>query len=310
MKLLFMGTPDFAREQLTAIVEAGYEVAAVVTQPDRQKGRGKELQMPSVKEYALSKSIPVFQPEKVKDKGAVETLRGFGADLFVVAAFGQLLSEEILQMPPLGCINIHASLLPKYRGASPIQWAIINGDEKTGITIQQMAKTLDTGDMLFKKEVLIDKKETGQSLHDKLSAAGAALLVEALPLIEQGILSPEKQVDAEATYVSVLKKELGYIDFSGKAAEIERLIRGLNSWPSAYTYLNGKVLKLWEADVCQGERAYECGHIEKVDKDGIYIGTGSGLLKVTSLQLEGKKRLGVAEFLRGCPLEKGTKLGK
>ena len=217
MKIVYMGTPDFAVAPLEAIIRAGHEVAAVVTQPDKQKGRGKEVQMTPVKECALKHGIPVFQPVKIKDPEAVNKLWEYAADIFVVVAFGQLLSEEILTMPKFGCVNIHASLLPAYRGAAPIQWVILNGEKETGVTIQQMAKGLDTGDMLMKKKVTIDPKETGESLHDKLMVAGAELLVEALPLIEAGKLIPEKQGDSPTCYASKLTKAMGLIDWQKDA---------------------------------------------------------------------------------------------
>lgn len=234
MKIVFMGTPDFAVGALEAIVQAGHQVSAVVTQPDKPKGRGKEVQMTPVKQCALKYDIPVFQPVKIKTPEAIEELRKFEADVFVVAAFGQILSEEILNMPKFGCINIHASLLPKYRGAAPIQWVILNGETETGITIMQMDKGLDTGDMLMKCVVPIDAKETGESLHDKLCEAGAKLIVEALPKIENGELTPVKQQEEEATYVTTLQKSLGHIDWTKDAVSIDRLIRGLNSYQCVY----------------------------------------------------------------------------
>lgn len=314
MKIVFMGTPDYAVSALEAIIQAGYEVSAAVTQPDKPRGRGKGIQMPPVKQCALKYGIPVFQPVKVKEPEAVERLREYGADLFVVAAFGQILSEEILTMPKYGCINIHASLLPKYRGASPIQWAILNGETETGITIMQMAKGIDTGDILMKCAVPIDRKETGESLHDKLCAAGAELIVKALPEIGNGNLKPEKQKEEDATYVTLLKKSMGQIDWSEDAVWIDRLVRGLNPWPSAYTVYQGRTLKIWECEpedcVPDGTDSGTAGRIEKVTKDAFYVRTGKGLLKVLQVQPEGKKRMQVKDFLLGYPLEEGTVLGK
>ena len=314
MKIVFMGTPDFAVGALEAIVQAGHQVTAVVTQPDKPKGRGKEVQMTPVKQCALKYDIPVFQPVKIKAQEAVEELRKYEADIFIVAAFGQILSEEILTMPRFGCVNIHASLLPKYRGAAPIQWVILNGEKETGITIMQMDKGLDTGDMLLKCVVPIDEKETGETLHDKLCEAGAKLIVEALTKIEKGEIEPEKQKEEEASYVTMLKKSLGHIDWSKDAAEIERLVRGLNSWPSAYTYYNKKTLKIWESESVEGKNANgadtRAGSIEKVEKDAFYVRTGKGLLKVTEVQLEGKKRMKVKDFLLGYPLTEGILLGE
>ncbi len=309
MKIVFMGTPDFAVGALEALVRAGHVICAVVTQPDKPKGRGKEVQMSPVKQCALQYNIPVFQPVKIREPEAVETLQGYGAELFVVAAFGQILTEEILKMPKFGCINIHASLLPKYRGASPIQWAILNGDRETGVTIQQMAKGIDTGDMLLKCVVPVDGKETAESLHDKLRDAGADMAVRVIPLIERGELEPEKQKEEDATYVTVLKKSFGHIDWSKDAVSIDRLVRGLNPWPSAYTYYHGKTLKIWECEPTDGKEgmreAGEAGSVAGVEKDAVYVRTGNGLLKVTQVQLEGKRRMGVKDFLLGCPLEEG-----
>lgn len=313
MKLVFMGTPDFAVGALEAIVAAGHEVAAVVTQPDKPKGRGKEMQMTPVKACALQYGIPVLQPKKVREPEEIEKLSQFGADIFVVAAFGQILPEEILRLPKFGCVNIHASLLPKYRGAAPIQWAILNGEKETGITIMQMDKGLDTGDMLLKRVVPIGEKETGESLHDKLCRAGAELIVEALPKIERGELTPEKQKEEEACYVGMLKKSLGRIDWTGDAASIDRLVRGLNSWPSAYTYYHKKNLKIWESEPVEdspNEEKARAGCVERVEKDAFYVRTGDGLLKVTQVQLEGKRRMPVKDFLLGYPLEEGLAFGE
>lgn len=307
MKIIYMGTPDFSVAPLEAILQAGHEVTAVVTQPDKQKGRGKEVQMTPVKECALKHGILVLQPVKIKEPEAVAELKKYPADIFVVAAFGQLLTEEILNMPKFGCINIHASLLPAYRGAAPIQRVIINGEEKTGVTIQQMAKGLDTGDMLLKKEVIIDPKETGGSLHDKLSAAGAELIVEALLKIEKGEVVPEKQDDALSCYAKKLDKAMGLIDFDQSAVSIERLIRGLNPWPSAYTLYKGKTLKIWEADVVPLEKKEEPGTVVFVAKDFFDIATKEGALRVKSLQLEGKKKVAVKDFLLGYEIVCGMK---
>ena len=307
MKIIYMGTPDFSVAPLEAILQAGHEVTAVVTQPDKQKGRGKEVQMTPVKECALSHGIPVLQPVKIKEPEAAAELKKYPADIFVVAAFGQLLTEEILNMPKFGCINIHASLLPAYRGAAPIQRVIINGEEKTGVTIQQMAKGLDTGDMLLKKEISIDPKETGGSLHDKLSVAGAELIVEALSKIEKGEVVPEKQDDALSCYAKKLDKAMGLIDFDQNAVSIERLIRGLNPWPSAYTLYKGKTLKIWEADVVPLEKKEEPGTVVFVAKDFFDIATKEGALRVKSLQLEGKKKVAVKDFLLGYEIVCGMK---
>lgn len=320
MKIVFMGTPDFAVSALEAILEAGHQVKAVVTQPDKPKGRGKALQVTPVKACALEHGIPVFQPVKVREKEAVETLRSYGADVFVVAAFGQILSEEILTMPKYGCVNIHASLLPKYRGAGPIQWAILNGEEKTGVTIMQMDRGIDTGDMLMKTEVVIDPRETGDSLHDKLAEAGAKLIVEALPKIERGELIPEKQRDEDSCYAKMLHKSMGQIDWRLSAKKLDCLIRGLLSWPGAYTGFRGKNLKIWEAEAVSTDRfalwqetaeAVDVapGMVVGVEKEAFYVAAGEGVLKILAVQPEGKKRMAVKDFLLGYQIRNGEQLG-
>ena len=247
MKIIFMGTPDFSVGTLEALIEAGHEVCLVVTQPDKPKGRGKEMQPTPVKAAAMKHGIPVYQPKKIRDPECVEELRKYQADVMVVIAFGQILPKSILEMTPYGCINVHASLLPKYRGAAPIQWAIINGESVTGVTTMQMDEGLDTGDMIQKTEVEITPDETGESLHDKLAAAGAALCVETLKAVETHTATFEKQGESPTAYARMLDKKLGNIDWSRSAVEIERLVRGLNSWPSAYTHWDGKVMKIWKA---------------------------------------------------------------
>ncbi|MBQ8591918.1 MAG: methionyl-tRNA formyltransferase [Lachnospiraceae bacterium] len=311
MKIVFMGTPDFAVDALEAIIQAGHEITCVVTQPDKPKGRGKEMQFPPVKECAIQHNLPVFQPVKIKTPEAIETLKTYDADIYVVAAFGQILSQEILDMPKYGCVNIHASLLPKYRGSAPIQWAIINGETETGVTIQQMNAGVDTGDILCKAIVPIAAKETGASLFDKLSEAGAKLIVEALKQIEAGTLIAEPQDDSQATHAKMLTKSLGHIDWTQSAVTIERLIRGLNSWPSAYTSLRGKTLKIWEADVAEDvqEQKGTPGTVIGVTKDAIVVQTGEGVLQLSNIQLEGKKRMTVKDFLLGYKVEPGEQLG-
>ena len=306
MKVIFMGTPDFSVGALEAIIAAGHEVTAVVTQPDKPKGRGKEMQFPPVKTCAIEHHIPVLQPVKIKTPEAIAELKQYEADVFIVAAFGQILSQEILDMPKFGCLNIHASLLPKYRGAAPIQWVIIDGEKETGVTIMQMNAGLDTGDMLTKKIVPIDAKETGETLHDKLAAAGAELIVETLPLVEQGKLQPEQQDESKTCYAKMLRKELGHIDWNSDAVSIERLIRGLNSWPSAYTKFHGKTLKIWSADVDEVEADGTAGSITDVKKDSFSVNTGKGKLIITECQLEGKKRMMVKDFLLGNQMEQNT----
>ena len=307
MKVVYMGTPDFSVGALEAIIHSGHEVTAVVTQPDKPKGRSKELQISPVKACALKYNLPVFQPVKIKEAEAVAKLREFEADIFVVAAFGQILSKEILTMPKYGCINIHASLLPKYRGASPIQWAVLNGEEVSGVTIMQMDEGIDTGDILMQETVTLDAKETGESLFDKLAVCGADLIVKALDAIEAGEVTPIKQDEAASTHVGMLKKEFGRMDFSQDAVVLERKIRGLNSWPSAYTYFKGKTIKIWDADVADasGFAKAQCGEVVDVTKDSFLVMTGNGLLAIKDVQLEGKKRMDVKSFLLGNTIEKG-----
>nr|WP_296264775.1 methionyl-tRNA formyltransferase [uncultured Merdimonas sp.] len=312
MKVIFMGTPEFSVGTLEALIDAGHEVVLVVTQPDKPKGRGGKMQYTPVKEAALKHGIPVYQPKKIREEACIEELRTYQADIMVVIAFGQILPQEILDMTPYGCINVHASLLPKYRGAAPIQWAVINGEKVSGVTTMQMDAGLDTGDMLLKTEVVLDENETGGSLHDKLAAAGASLCVETLKGLEAHTIHPEKQGESPTEYARMLDKSLGNIDWSRTAEEIERLIRGLNPWPSAYTGWNGKTMKIWEAEVApQGETAVqEPGTVVRVEKNGFLVQTGSGLLKVCTLQIPGKKRMDAGAFLRGYPMEAGLVLEK
>lgn len=312
MKIIFMGTPDFSVGTLEALVEAGHEVVLAVTQPDKPKGRGKEMQFTPVKECALAHNIPVYQPKKIREPECIEELKKYQADVCVVVAFGQILPKEILEMTPYGCINVHASLLPKYRGAAPIQWAVINGEKVSGVTTMQMDEGLDTGDMLEKVEITLEKKETGGSLFDKLSAKGAALCVHTLAELEKGTITPQKQGESTTEYAKMLNKKSGEIDWTKTAVEIERLIRGLNPWPSAYTQWKGKTMKIWEAeveDVVETADTHEPGTITEVTKHGFKVQTGEGRLAIKSLQIPGKKRMEADAFLRGYHIEEGEKLG-
>lgn len=309
MKIVFMGTPDFAAGALKSLIEAGHDITAVVTQPDKAKGRSQELLPPPVKVVALEHGIPVLQPVRIKRPEEVEKLKQYPADIYVVAAFGQILSQEILDIPEFGCLNIHASLLPKYRGASPIQHVIIDGEEKTGITIMQMDAGLDTGDMLYQKEIVISPKDTYASLHDKLMVLGGEAIVEALPLLEQGKLVPRKQEDALSCYAHLIDKTMGELDFTKSAEILDRLIRGLNPWPSAYTTYHGKQLKVWEAEPVKSPKAGKPGEILAVEKDAVLVAAGSGALRITSLQLSGKKRMSAHDFLLGVRMTPGEILG-
>lgn len=310
MKAVFMGTPDFAVPTLQKMVDMGIEITAVVTQPDKAKGRGKKVIYSPVKECALAHDLPVYQPVRIKkDPEFIQTLRDMAPDVIVVVAFGQILPKEVLDIPRLGCVNVHASLLPKFRGAAPIQWAIIDGEKVTGVTTMLMDVGLDTGDMLLKTEVSVDAKETDGSLHDKLAAAGGELLERTLIGLEAGTIVPEKQDDSQAgEYARMLDKELGHIDFNQPAVVIERLIRGLNPWPSAYTYIDGKTLKIWEAEVLDRNYGCEYGEVAEVTRNSLIIQTGIGALSVKSVQLEGKKRMDISAFLNGYTIEKGTRM--
>ena len=319
MLTVFMGTPDFSVPALKALVEAGHQVIAVVTQPDKPKGRGKEVQMTPVKIQAMEYGIPVYQPAKVREASFVEVLKGLEADVYVVIAFGQILPKAVLELPKYGCINIHASLLPKYRGAAPIQWCVIDGEKETGITTMMMDVGLDTGDMLEKAVIPIEEKETGGSLHDKLSMAGGDLILSTLKKLEEGTLVRTPQTDEGTCYAKMLTKSLGDIDWNQGAVSIERLIRGLNPWPSAYTMWNGKTIKIWAADVIAGREAADFlsesgvpaetgtapGTVVCSDKRGLVVCTGGGLLSIRELQMEGKKRMDTPAFLRGYPIPAG-----
>ncbi|MBQ8802127.1 MAG: methionyl-tRNA formyltransferase [Tyzzerella sp.] len=308
MKVIFMGTPDFSVGTLEALVEAGHEVVLAVTQPDKPKGRGKEMQFTPVKECAVKYNIPVYQPKRVREPECIAELRKYEADIMVVVAFGQLLPKEILEMTPYGCVNVHASLLPKYRGAAPIQWSIIDGEEVTGVTTMQMDEGLDTGDMLLKTVIPMDAKETGGSLHDKLAEAGAKLCVETLKGLEEKSITPVPQGETTTAYAKMLDKQLGNIDWNQSGIAIERLIRGLAPWPSAYTGWNGKIMKIWDAEAVDGPGDKEPGTIVKVEKDAFYVQTGEGLLKVCELQIPGKKRMDAGAFLRGYQVKAGEVL--
>ena len=307
MKIIFMGTPDFAVGTLRSLAEAGHEITLVVSQPDKPKGRGHAMVPTPVKVVAEELGIPVFQPVKIRE--AKDVLEKTEADVCVVAAFGQIIPASILHMKKYGCINVHASLLPKYRGAAPIQRAVIDGEKESGVTIMQMDEGLDTGDMLAKAIVPLDEKETGGSLFDKLSEAGGRLCVETLAKLEKGEITPEKQGESPTAYASMLDKKMGNIDWNKSAVVIERLVRGLNPWPSAYTHLDGKTLKIWACDVLpQSASKGESGEILEVTKDAIHVQTGDGILVLREIQLAGKARMDAGAFLRGYKVVPGTVL--
>ncbi len=298
MKLVFMGTPEFAVPTLEKLVEAGHAVAAVFTQPDRPKGRGNKLAAPPVKECALRLGLSVFQPERVRHEEVVEQLREIAPEAMVVVGYGQLIPQTILDIPPLGIINVHASLLPKYRGAAPIQWAIANGEARTGVTTMKINAGLDTGDMLLKRETEIGPEETAIELGPRLAKDGAELAVETLARIHE--IVPEPQNDAQATYAPIIKKEDGHIDWTHSATEIHNRIRGLTPWPGGYGFLDGKRFHIWKARPIDAEPNVAPGTIT-ADKRHLYARCGEGSLELEEVQLEGKKRMPAAAFLNGMP---------
>lgn len=306
MRVIFMGTPDFAVATLEEIIKAGHEVVLVVSQPDKAVGRSKALKYTPVKACALAHGIEVYQPERVREEACVEYLRGYEPDIIIVEAFGQIIPKAILDMPRFGCVNVHASLLPKYRGAAPIQWAIINGDTVTGVTTQRMAEGIDTGDMIMKQEVIIREDETGGSLFERLSETGAKLCVKTMEAIEAGTAVYTPQDESMATHTKKIYKELGSIDWSKDAKSIECLIRGLDPWPSAYTRLDDRTLKIWKAQVIPANFGDAPGCIVKVEKNRILVQTGEGTLSLLEVQLEGKKRMPVEAFLNGYEVKEGT----
>lgn len=310
MKVVFMGTPDFAVGTLEAIVGAGHEVAAVVTQPDKPKGRGGVMAMSPVKECALRHGLTVLQPLKARSPEFIDEIKAINPDVIVVVAFGQIIPSEIIHMPKYGCINVHASLLPKYRGASPIQWTVLDGCEYSGVTTMLMDEGIDTGDILETATVKLDEKETGGSLFDRLSLVGAKLLVETLDKAEAGQLHPVKQDDSQSSYVRMMDKSFGLMDFTQPVEVLERKVRALNPWPSAFTHMDEKLLKIWDATVIK-DSSVKAGDYGKVKTDGktcFMVACDGGYLSVNELQLEGKKRMKVEDFLRGYSIKEGTVL--
>ena len=310
MRIVFMGTPEFAAASLEQLLTTRHEVVGVFTQPDKPKGRGYKLVPPPVKELALAHQIPVFQPQKMRDGQALEILQQLQPELIAVVAYGKLLPKEILELPKYGCINVHGSLLPKYRGAGPIQWSIIDGEKTTGVTTMYMGEGLDTGDMLYRKKIPITSEDTFETLHDKLMVLGGEAITEALPLLEAGKLVPEKQDDTKTCYAALITKEMGKLDFTKTAAELDRLIRGLTPWPSAYTHYHGKQLKIWKAIPMATAHKEAPGTILTVNKDSFEVAASEGSLKVMELQLEGKKRMTTHDFLLGVKVQPGELLGE
>lgn len=307
MRIIYMGTPDFAVPSLEAIHEAGHEVVYVVTQPDAVRDRGKKVKFSAVKEKAIELGIPVLQPERVRgNEEFINTLKEAAPDVIAVAAYGQILPKEVLDIPKQGCINVHGSLLPRFRGAAPIQRSIIEGDKETGITIMYMEEGLDTGDMLAKVATPIEKK-TGQELHDELADLGAKLLVETLPKLSE--ITGEKQDDALSTYASMISKKEGHVDFSKTPEEIERIMRAFDPWPGTFCYYGEKMMKLHKAEVLGEASDKPYGTVLRVGAEGMDIAAGGGVLRVTQIQMPGKKRVEVKEYLKGNSIEIGTVLG-
>ena len=309
LKIVFMGTPDFAVPSLQALHDNGHEVLAVVTQPDRPKGRGRKLTPPAVKKAALRLGYPVLQPETVRTVEFHQEMQRLAPELFVVAAFGQILPQSLLDIPTRGAINVHASLLPRYRGAAPIQWTIINGDRETGVTTMMMDKGMDTGDILMMEATDLGPEETASGLHDRLKEMGARTLVRTLQKLQSGTLERTPQDPEKATYAPMLKKTDGQIDWSLPAEQIERLIRGMNPWPGAFTFSEGMRLKIFKASVQARETQLPPGTILACYPGELRISTGKGALAVQEIQGESGKRLTIDDFLCGCRLPDGTCLG-
>lgn len=306
-RIIFMGTPDFACPTLQRLIERGENLVAVVTQPDRPKGRGQKLMPPPVKELAEKSGIPVYQPPKVRDPEFVEIIRGLRPDLIVVVAFGQILPKALLEVPAHGCINVHASLLPRYRGAAPLNWCIINGETETGVTTMLMDVGLDTGDMLLTRKIALDENEDILSLHDRMATMGADLLAETLDSLAAGGVVPQPQNNADSCYAPMLKKEDGIINWHDDARVIHNLVRGLAVWPGACTTIGDQTLKIYRTRV--GDGSGEPGTVLQAAKDTFEVACRSGSLFLQELQLAGKKRLDCASFLAGCPVSAGTRLG-
>ena len=309
MRVVFMGTPDIAVPCLKKLIDEKHDIIGVVTQPDRPKGRGKKLAMSPVKELAVEHDIPVYQPLRARDDEFVHIMKELNPDLIVVIAFGQILPKELLEIPEKGCINIHVSLLPKYRGAAPINWVIINGEEKTGVSTMYMDEGLDTGDVILSKEFSLSDTITAGELHDIMMCEGAEIMKETIDLIEKGEAPRTPQNDAEHSYAPTMNKELGRIDFSKDAVTIHNLVRGVNPWPGAFTEYDGKKMKVWKTIVTGEKSSKEAGYVLNVDKKGIKVNTGEGVLLIEEIQMPNKKRMPVSEYIKGNSIEEGSILG-
>ena len=307
MRILFMGTPEFAEVSLRALVEDKRDVVCVITQPDKPKGRGYEMAMPEVKVYAMEKNIPVYQPQSLKDEAILPILEKYSPDVIIVVAYGKILPEYVLNFPKYGCINIHGSLLPKYRGAAPIQRAVLDGEKVSGVTSMYMEKGLDTGDMLIKRELPIDREVTAGEYHDKLALLGGEVLLETLDALSEGKLSPRRQDDSLSTYASQLSKAEGEIDWNNTSEQIYNKVRGLNPWPKAFSFIDGK--RFVVDFVYKSEQCGKAGEVLSADKDGILVACGEGAVLIKEIKVEGKKKMSAEDYLRGHKIEKGTVLG-
>ncbi|MGN1032325.1 MAG: methionyl-tRNA formyltransferase [Intestinibacter sp.] len=308
MKILFMGTPDIASGCLEKLIKEKYDVIGVVTQPDKQVGRGKKIVFSPVKQVAIENNLPVYQPERAKEEAFVKEIKDLNPDVVVVVAYGQLLSKEFLDIPKYGCVNVHVSLLPKYRGAAPINWVIINGEEKTGVSTMFMNEGLDSGDIILQSEFKLDDEITAGELHDWMTLEGSKLLCDTLDLIKEGKAPRTPQNHDEFTYAPIMDKNLGHVDFSKTAREIHNLVRGVNPWPSAYTTYMDKKMKVWKTKILDEKSTKEPGTILKVDKEGIRVSTKDKVILITEIQMPNKKRMEVKEFIKGNTLEEGSVL--
>ena len=308
MKIVFMGTPDIAKGCLQKLIDEKLDVVGVVTQADKPIGRGKKMGMPPVKELALEHNIPVYQPAKARDEEFINTLKEINPDLIIVVAYGQILPKALLDIPKFGCVNVHVSLLPKYRGAAPINWVIINGEEKTGVSTMFMDEGLDTGDVILQSEFALDDEITAGELHDKMTVEGAKVLCETLDLIKEGKAPRTPQNHDEFTYAPIMDKNLGHVDFSKTAREVHNLVRGVNPWPSAYTMYMDKKMKVWKTKVLNEKSSKEPGTILKVDQEGIKVATKDNVILISEIQMPNKKRMEVKEFIKGNTLEVGNVL--
>ncbi|MBI4639527.1 MAG: methionyl-tRNA formyltransferase [Candidatus Tectomicrobia bacterium] len=309
MGLIFMGTPQFASPSLKAIMESGEEIKAIVSQPDRPQGRGRKVELSPIKRLALEYKVLLLQPSKIRNSLVIEQIKSLNPEFIIVVAYGQRLPKEILSLPVHGCINLHASLLPRYRGAAPIQWAIINGEVKSGVTTMLMNEEMDKGGILLQEEVVIDPNDTAQSLHDKLAGRGAELLIRTLEGMRKGNLVPRPQDERLATYAPKMTKDQGRINWAKQADEVRNLVRGVTPWPGAYTYHKKVLLKVWKVELAEGKEEGQPGEVIGLSEQGILVATGKGRVVLTEVQPESGKRMNANEYRRGHLIQKGDLLG-